>query len=152
MKLLLRAIAGSRLYNTHHSDSDFDYYEVWSQSPNRKRKARQTIKDGIDTIQVGLSDWMRLCETSHQALDCMMADPSKCEIDHIYALRASYRIHIGSAVPAFQRVIKSFEDGNLKQRRHAMRLQWCIDEMLLTGRYHPTLNDQQLQQLKVHYA
>ena len=63
--LLLRSVAGSRLYGTFTENSDFDFFEVHDHIKPNQRK----LADGIDTIKMPLSHWLRLCEKgSHQAL------------------------------------------------------------------------------------
>jgi hypothetical protein len=147
MTLLVRAVAGSRLYGTNKSTSDYDWYEVHdlTQNPRGKRRAYQKIVDGVDTIKVGFSDWVELCQTSHQALDCMFAPDDMCEVDLIRDFRHSYVARIGTVIPAFQRVIESFSwpDSTDKQKEHAVRLQFMINELYLTGRYNPRLGAEQ---------
>jgi hypothetical protein len=147
--LLLRAVGGSRLYGTNKPESDYDWYEVHdvTQHPRGKRKGYQKIVDGVDTIKIGFSDWISVCETSHQGLDAMFAPDDLCEVDLISDLRHNFIAHVGTVVPAFERVIRSFSfpDSTDKQKEHAVRLRLMIDELLATGRYNPRLTAAQRQ-------
>ncbi len=147
MKLLFRSIAGSHLYGLNHAGSDQDFFEVWDKlDGNRKSHTRQTIKDGIDTIQTDMSSWLNACWSgSHQHLDAMFTDSVLCEVDHITEFRMSYRPHIPNTVNAFRRVIRSFEGGNLKQRRHSVRIRLHVEDLLTYGFYNPTLSPQRQQ-------
>jgi hypothetical protein len=140
MTLLLRSIAGSHLYGTSRPESDFDYYEVYSELPSFSGlyKTQQTIVNGVDITMVSLSHFMELARIgSHQALDAMFSE--KVEVDKIEALRHNYRAGY-SVVEAYARIIRKFAiDGTERKRKHAVRVTFNLIDILESGRFNPTL-------------
>lgn len=150
--LLLRTVAGSHLYGYATPLSDFDFFEVYSTSfpPVGKKTApilsRQTIVDGVDTVQMSLSHFIDVASSgSHQALDAMFANEP--EIDLISALRAGFRAGY-EVIPAYERIITKFalQDTPRKQR-HALRAAFNLSDILKSGRYKPELDDERLQMI-----
>lgn len=129
--MLLRAVAGSRLYGTHRPDSDFDFYEVHDRIRNK-----QTIRDGVDTIRVNLSDWIRYAEKgTHQALDAMWCPPEYTEVDVLREFRLSFRPDPFRASNQLYATAKAMDDTKPK---HSNRLYWCAQRVLDFGWYDPT--------------
>lgn len=128
--LILRVVAGSRLYGTFRPDSDYDWYEVYD-----KIRSNQCKRDNQDVIKVGLSRWLELCASgSHQALDAMFAPDEFTEVDLFREYRHSYRVRTQEAVDRLVRTAKNIPD------KHKPRLQRYIKEVLEDGRYNPTGN------------
>lgn len=128
--LLLRALAGSRLYGTARPDSDWDWYEVYT---NDKR-AHQGKSGSLDTIKMPLSQWLRLCEKgTHQALDALWCPPDLTTIDTLTAFRLSYRIDPFRVADQLERTAYSI--GNEK---HSDRLAHCAMRVRERGWYDPT--------------
>ena len=129
--LLLRALAGSRLSGTARPDSDFDFYEVHDHIRNK-----QSIRDGVDTIQMSVSDWLLYAEKgTHQALDAMWCPPELTEVDLIRDFRLSFRPDPWRASDQLRRTAKSMEDAKPK---HSNRLYHCAQRVLDQGYYDPT--------------
>lgn len=141
MTLLLRSVAGSRLYGTSRPESDLDYYEVHSSLPSVSGlyKTQQTIVNGVDTTMVSLSQFIELARSgSHQALDAMFSE--QVEVDKIEALRQGYRAGY-SVVEAYLRIIEKFAfDNTVRKRKHAVRVAFNLTDILETGRFNPTLS------------
>jgi hypothetical protein len=141
--LLLKVQAGSRLYGYATDTSDDDYFEVHTEpfmieTRDAPRQVRQTIVNGIDTIQMTLSHFLERAQNgSHQALDAMFA--AAPEYDLLAGLRANYRTGY-EVIPAYERIISKFalQEGFRKQR-HALRAIYNLTDMLETGRYKPEL-------------
>jgi hypothetical protein len=146
--LLLKVQAGSRLYGYATDSSDDDYLEVHTQpfmidTREAPRQVKQTIVDGIDTIQMTLSAFAeRAASGSHQALDAMFA--AEPLVDEIQGFRENF--HVGyEVVPTYVRIITKFavQEGYRKQR-HALRAMFNLEDMLKTGRYNPELSQDRI--------
>ena len=139
MDIVLKTIHGSKLYGTSHKDSDSDYYVVVN-NRRLRRRAHQTIVDGVDTLTIDLSYWLHLCEEGVcQALEALFAPAP--EIDVIADLRASYKCNIAKATRTYNRTIRNFyEAGDSKRARHSLRLWLNLQEIQHTGRFNPVLS------------
>lgn len=152
--LLLRVQAGSRLYGYATDASDDDYFEVHTEpfmiaTRDAPRQVRQTIVDGIDTIQMTLSHFMERADAgSHQALDAMFA--AEPLIDLLGGFRTSY--HAGFAVvPAYERIITKFAlQTGFRKQRHALRAAFNLQDILETGRYQPELSAERIAFIMEH--
>ena len=128
--MLLRAVAGSRLYGTHRPDSDFDYYEV-----HDRIRARQTIVGSQDVTRMPLSQWLLLCEKgTHQALDAMWAPPDYCEVDRLTSFRTGYRVDPYRVARQLERTAFAMSPDN----KHFHRLLFCSMQVRERGWYDPT--------------
>ena len=136
--LLLRSVAGSRLYGTFTENSDFDFFEVHDRIRPRQRK----LADGTDTIKMPLSQWLRLCEKgTHQALDAMWCPPELTEVDRLgVAFRFSYRVDPWRVHDQLIRTAVALESSRNSEKRdkHALRLRYLAGRVLETGQYDPT--------------
>lgn len=146
--LLLKVQAGSRLYGYSTEASDDDYFEVHTEpfiisTREAPRKVKQTIIDGVDTLQMTLSTFLeRAMDGSHQALDAMFA--AEPIVDEISALRHNF--HAGyEVIPTYVRIITKFavQEGYRKQR-HALRAMFNLEDLLNTGRYAPELSQERI--------
>lgn len=146
--LLLKVQAGSRLYGYSTEASDDDYFEVHTEpfiisTREAPRKVKQTIVDGVDTLQMTLSAFLeRAMDGSHQALDAMFA--AEPIVDEISALRHNF--HAGNEViPTYVRIITKFalQEGYRKQR-HALRALFNLEDLMKTGRYSPELSQERV--------
>ena len=128
--LLLRALAGSRLYGTSRPDSDWDWYEVHDHI-----RPRQKIVDDQDVTRMDLSTWMRYAEKgTHQALDAMWCPPELTEVDVIRDLRLNFRPDPWRAADQLHRTARSMMHSKTK---HVDRLMWCAEQVLRHGYYNP---------------
>ncbi len=152
--LLLKVQAGSRLYGYATAESDDDIFEVHTEQfyiPTRElpRNVKQTIVDGIDTLQMTLSHFMeKAASGSHQALDAMFAENP--EVDLIKDFRASYRAGY-DVIPAYTRIISKFAlQQGFRKQRHALRAMFNLTDMLETGRYTPRLTEERISFIQEH--
>lgn len=144
--ILFKTMHGSHLYGLNHATSDQDFYTVISRgSRGAKRKyAKQSIKDGIDSMTVDLSTFMYYCEQGvPQALEAMFAPAEAVEVDMIEALRRGYHVNTAKATQRYRRTIRNFAEGDFKKRRHAARLYLNMLEFQKTGRFNPRLNEEE---------
>lgn len=143
MEILFKTIHGSRLYNLHHADSDYDYFTVIDKVKTKRAKyARQTIVDGLDSNVVDFGTFMNGCARGvPQYLEAMFSP--KPEIDKISSLRAGYRVGSHEAIDRYLRTIKSFamsEKDAYKRKRHALRLALNLHDIRDRGYFNPTLS------------
>lgn len=132
--LLLRTIAGSRLYGTNRPDSDFDFYEV-----HDRIRAKQTIRDGVDVTRMPLSQWILLAEKgTHQALDAMWAPPGYAEVDLLQTFRLHFRPDPYRVAYQLEKTAKAIEFGNDTKLKHVLRLRHCAMRVREQGWYDPT--------------
>lgn len=147
MTVLFRTRHGSHLYGLAHAGSDEDWYTVIAKRGGmRKRDARQTIMNGLDSTVVDLSTFMHNCDMGvPQALEAMFS--TEAEIDLLTDMRASYRINTANMVGTYKRTIKNFllDDPTYKKRRHALRLFMNLSTALETGRFDPRLSEREIQ-------
>ncbi|QLF83396.1 nucleotidyltransferase [Rhodococcus phage NiceHouse] len=153
-KLLFRTIHGSRLYGLANENSDYDYWEVYSNKiPSPAKDIQQKIAGKSDVVKMNLSTFMLYANrSSHQVLDCMFS--TKAEFDLLSAMRQNFYINTATFVPLYERTIKAFgmrdeSDGDekfvLKSKRHAMRMYYQLQQGLEHGRFDPTLTEERAQ-------
>lgn len=142
MEVLFKTRHGSHLYGLNHADSDEDFYTVVDRPRGRRYKyAKQTIHDGEDSLTVNLPTWLRICEKGvPQALEAMFA-PNPL-VDNIPWLRAAF-VPGGEVRRTYHRTIENFimNGGNLKKRRHAVRLAFNLNDLLHYGRFNPEMSE-----------
>lgn len=136
MTLLLRTVHGSTLYGLNHTNSDEDYYEVYS----GKGRARQTI-DEIDLLSISYDSFMHQCYKGvPQALEALFS-PCK-EIDKLSHIKDSINIQNNTVYKTYVRTIRNFWRHDIfKIRRHAVRLSLNLADIIETGRFSPYLSD-----------
>ena len=134
--LLLRMLAGSRLYGTAHAGSDYDWYEIVDQG---KPFHRAHDPEYGDITRWPLSMLMRIAEKGgHNALDVMFAPRGWPEVDLLADLRESYVANPWACWPRFHKTIKSvLNRGDAKGELHAQRLADNLESIMRTGRYNP---------------
>lgn len=149
---LFKTVHGSRLYGLAHAGSDEDFYTVVTKKQTdtrfgrqtRARYAKQKIIGNQDSMVVDFGTWVEQCRSGvPQALEAMFSEMPVGE-DRIADFRTQYRV--GTEVyERYLRTIKSFalaEDEGIKKRRHALRLALNMREMARTGRFNPTLSQE----------
>lgn len=142
--ILLDVRHGSHLYGLARPDSDEDRYVVLLDRPpgndGKYRWAKQKIRDGIDTMTLDLHTFLDMaCRGVPQALEAMFAP--EAEVDEIGALRRSWRAGGGEVWHTYRRTIRRFliDYGDLKRRRHALRLACNLEDLMRYGRFEPRL-------------
>jgi predicted nucleotidyltransferase len=149
---LFKTVHGSRLYGLANENSDEDFYTVvtkvqsdtrWGRQ-TRARYAKQKINGTEDSMVVDFGTWVEMCKSGvPQALEAMFSTLPVGD-DRIADFRASFRV--GTEVyERYFRTIKSFalqEDETIKKRRHSLRLALNMNEMARTGRFNPTLSQE----------
>lgn len=151
-EVLFNTVHGSRLYGLAHAQSDVDYFTVVSKkggttAHTKKRYAKQSIVEGVDSTVVDLGTFMVGCEKGvPQFLEAMFSEQSICD-DKIESLRRSYRCGTG-VLETYFRTMKSFALAEgYKSKRHALRLALNARDITLSGRFNPRLNDSQIEDI-----
>lgn len=138
---------GSRLYGLHHEGSDYDTYTV---TTSLKNKAQHDVNKvtGEDKVRVGLDTFLiRVHEGSHQALEALFSPYKVWNPDyyHLQPMIDSYRVAGPEVYAKYERTIKHFCYGELKQRRHAVRLYLNLADMRQDGRFDPRVSETDLR-------
>lgn len=139
-QLLFSTPHGSHLYGLATATSDRDTYEVYTSVPHaRAGWAHQSIDGAHDTFRIEFGTWLTQCHAGvPQALEAMFSPMPT--YDAIGPFRAGFRVgtHV---IPTFLRTIRHFAAaGDLKRRRHALRLGLNARDVLRYGRYSPVMN------------
>jgi predicted nucleotidyltransferase len=144
-EVLFKTRHGSFLYGLNHAGSDEDFFTVVSKVKSRKAKfSRQSIVGGIDTTMIDLGTWLHYCEAGvPQSLEAMFASGDNVLVDNIAPLRLGYRAGT-QTWDRYLRTIKSFAmEDTYKTKRHALRLALNLAELRGSGRFNPTLTQEQ---------
>ena len=148
-QLLFRTVHGSRLYGTNHENSDWDYWEVYSNKvPSPAKWIKQKIEGKDDRVRLNLSTFtLYAYRSSHQVLEAMFSD--RAEVDELTAFRNSFRLNTYTFVPLYKRTIKSFVfNEDRKSKMHAARLCFNLMDGLEYGRFNPTMSGRRLRFLQ----
>lgn len=140
-KVLFSTWHGSHLYGLSHTNSDEDFYTVVETVQNSQRKySRQSINDGVDSMVVDFGTWLRQCDDGvPQALEAMFSQMALH--DDLAAFRAGYRVTT-SAYSRYLRTITNFVySQDYKRKRHGLRLALNMYDFSRTGRFNPTLSE-----------
>lgn len=139
---LFKALGGSRLYGTDHSESDFDWFTVVDGSV---RKPRHWVSEEGDFTEYTFSTLIKLAqEGSHQALDVMFTPSVYAEVDEIKYFRESWYCS-PYAMLKLRDVARSHllnPKSSPKRLRHGVRMALMVQEVYLYGRYNPRLEDE----------
>lgn len=159
-EVLFKTVHGSRLYGLANANSDEDFYTVVTKKQTdtrigkqtRARYAKQKINGAEDSMVVDFGTWVEMCRSGvPQALEAMFSNMPVGD-DRIADFRSSFRV--GTEVyERYLRTIKSFalaEDDSIKRRRHALRLALNLNEMARTGRFNPTLSQEDAEYVTLY--
>tara|TARA_R110002051_G_scaffold314950_4_gene392662 strand:- start:8061 stop:8549 length:489 start_codon:yes stop_codon:yes gene_type:complete len=134
--LILQTLHGSRLYGTAHADSDYDTFVV----DTDVERAEQTIDGADDLTQMSLEAFLEnVFRGSAQSCEAMFSPVA--QVDPRYAaMFAGIRVTGAESHARYRRNIEEHSGGNLKRRRHAVRLGLNFAELRATGRFDPQMN------------
>lgn len=147
---LLKTIHGSRLYNLHHEDSDYDTFTVIADNPTVKGTyAKQTIKGDADDLVTDLSTFVLYASRGvPQYLEAMWSRKVDEDVDMIRDMRFAFRPDFYKASDTYIRTLVNFwNKTDLKYKRHAYRLVLNLKDMREIGMFDPTLTDSQVEQV-----
>lgn len=157
LKVLVRTEHGSHLYNLAHTDSDYDFYEVYyyPYQYEPKRKASQQIINQIDTTRVSLDRFTSLCfKGVPQSLETLFS-PEECWSDvhndwYIIShnIKTNLKFHMPEIMDTYHRTSWNFyKDGTDKKIKHAFRLLINASELREACEMNPRLNARQVGEL-----
>lgn len=132
---ILETIHGSRLYGLARTVSDADTFRVVAY---RRRPLVGT--DGYnDTSEFGLKDFLtNVFNGSHQSCEALWSPYATIDPTWTPYLQ-SIRVTGADAFARYRRTIHSFSYGDLKKRRHAVRLGYNLADLRRYGRFNPVL-------------
>lgn len=134
---MYRTIHGSRLYGLEHEGSDWDWYIVFG----GKVKPKHEKYGNQDVFALGFDSWVEhLDKGVPQAFEALYSPVADVYGWNAKMLQSYYRPNIAAVTRTYQRTIKSFSMGDLKQRRHAKRLEINLRTMYEKGRFNPRLS------------
>lgn len=144
MTAILQTLHGSRLYGTHHAQSDYDTFVV----AGLTGRTRQKILGADDAIRMSLDGFLdNVFRGSAQSCEALFS-PVAIIDPHYAAMFAGIRVTGSDAFQRYRRTIDAHTRGTLKQRRHAVRLGLNFAELRTTGRFNPQLDDAQKRKVR----
>lgn len=156
-RTLVKVIHGSHLYGLATPTSDKDYYEVYdfyNQRYRPKKLAKQHIVDNEDVTSVYLERFISLCQKGvPQALETLYCEQDVwLEWDEDWPIQRG--LIIGGMISCrdqvldtYRRTIMNFWRGDLKKKRHALRLLLNAQQFADTEFIHPRLSQNQVNEL-----
>jgi hypothetical protein len=141
--MLFKTPHGSHLYGMAHAGSDNDWYTIVEKTPGSRKKSTHSVVGDEDNVVLDFGTWIRYCENGvPQALEAMFSQMPVH--DEISEFRESF--YVGTeAWSRYLRTITSFvSNQDYKKKRHALRLALNFVELAKTGRFNPTLNQNQI--------
>jgi hypothetical protein len=159
--VLFKTIHGSRLYGLNHENSDEDYLTITPTKYVKRKliqqeKAAKGIKHKIDgnddMLMYDFASFIKLThEGSPQALEAMFSRQAVSPFFEPY--RQNWFASDPIVVNRYLRTIHRFsvdenEEKRLKWRRHAVRLSFNLEELVYTGRFNPTLSENNVRHVK----
>lgn len=143
--IILSTIHGSHLYGLANENSDIDNYVVVSNN-YYNMKPIQTIVDNNDITVIGLKYFMQqIYKGVPQSLEALYSP--KTVVDKML-FRHSYYCNSSEVVNTYLRTIKSFsldERHPYKYNRHALRLTYNLNDIIMYGRFTPVLSTAQIE-------
>lgn len=142
-KTILVTTHGSHLYGLNHDDSDLDFFRV---VPGRG-KTRHRMDGQFDMVTVPFDAFIEnVFSGSHQSCEALFSRQSWTAPEY-RAYFGGLRVTGADAFAKYRRTIHSFSYGDDKKRRHAVRLGYSLKGLRESGRFDPTLTED--QRLKV---
>lgn len=141
---LFRTIHGSHLYGLAHAGSDLDVFVVTAST--RLRARHGFLPDGTDVSTRGLKQFLiHATSGSHQSVEALFSPHKEWAAEGLAwrPMIESMRITGPEVFAKYERTIKNFAHGDLKRRRHAVRLALNLTSLRAHGRFHPVLSPAQ---------
>lgn len=152
MTLIFKTIHGSHLYGMAHAGSDVDTFSVVTNDHDfGDRPTRQTVHGFGDKVEDDLTftlgEFMKRADKgSHQSLEAMFSPVKEWAISpHPYQRYIENWVISGPNVfHAYERTIRKFAYGDLKRRRHGVRLAQNLAVLRHLGRFNPRMSTKQI--------
>lgn len=141
---ILETVHGSYLYGLDHADSDEDLFRVVARRTKPKVHVYQRGNKQLDFTEFGLDDFLKnIYHGSPQSIEALFSPYAYMHPAYESMFR-NMRVMGSGTHAAYRRTIKKFAYGDLKQRRHAVRLGYNLSELRRVGRFNPVLTDNQV--------
>lgn len=139
--MIFETVHGSRLYGFSHASSDYDTFTV---TTSRAPRSQQTIVGEADMLTVGVGRYTTLImQGSHQAVEALFSTEKTwgtgAAAEQVRPMLEAVRVTGPEVVARYQRTIKAFSFGDVKKRRHAVRLAMNLASLRRDGVMDPTL-------------
>lgn len=157
MKKIAYTLTGSRLYGTHHAQSDYDYVTLYvdsTQKGHRKsdNKAHKLHEDQ-DNQYRSLDSFLESCaKGSPNDLDTLFSPLMEFYAPEYRPLLTQFRPNYGEAYKRCLGMISAYEakmeDNSLKATRHMFRIAMNGYKLQTQGWYNPRMTKQELARLE----
>lgn len=141
MAVIFSTIHGSQLYGLAHEGSDCDTFTV---TDSTSTHVRQTVSGESDSVRMGFNTFLiRALGGSHQSVEALFSPYKEWNDDFLYLKPfIDNMVVCGAEVYArYERTIRRFCFGDLKRRRHAVRLSWNLEDLRARGRFNPVMDE-----------
>lgn len=140
-EIVFTTIHGSRLYGFDHAGSDYDHFTV---TESYTQRARQRTSGDDDHVTVGIVEFLTMAYGgSHQSVEALFSSVKQWgpAAGEWRAVLERSRVTGGDVFAKYERTIKAFCYGDLKRRRHAVRLSINLSQLREDGTIRPRLDD-----------
>lgn len=144
---------GSRLYGTHHAESDYDYVMIYTDSSltghNKHKNMKQKLQGDDDVQRRSLDSFIISCNKgSANDLDVLYSSQWEYGDPKYAPLLKSIRPDYSQARGRFLAFMETYADStDTKSTRHLFRVSLNGRKLLTHGRYNPTHTPQELKYL-----
>lgn len=139
---IFSTIHGSHLYGLAHAKSDVDVFCV---TDSEVRKSQHVQNGKYDTVYVGFSTFMERANAgSHQAVEALFSRQKHWALEEYRPIIESSFVCGPEVFAKYERTIRKFAHGDFKQRRHAVRLSFNLQELRATGQFNPEMDSIQV--------
>lgn len=140
-KMIFSTIHGSKLYGLDHGESDTDLYEVYEGASTTLTHRKD---EDLDIVSGSLTAFLlRAYSGSHQSCEALFSPVKEWQpgMEAKWgAMIANVVIAGGDVYEKYERTIRNFCYGTHKERRHAVRLSYNLQELRQVGRFNPVLD------------
>lgn len=146
MTVILETIHGSHLYGLAHENSDEDFFRVVRGGSGR---TKHRITEDLDYVEMPLDTFLaNVFKGSHQSCEALFSRHAVIHPEY-REFFASIRVTGEDVFNRYRRTIHAFSYGDDKRRRHAVRLGFNLRDLRMTGRFDPTLTEDQKNKVLV---
>lgn len=156
IKNLVTLYVGSKLYGLATPTSDVDMYTVYdflNQGYRPKKQSSQLIEGETDHVKISYEKFLKQVKQGvPQALEVAFAE-KEYWLDYspsweycVNELQDMVWDHMSEIFETYRRTVINFmKEDDFKKNRHAFRLMTNARELKLTGRFNPSLDDNEIQ-------
>ena len=143
MTIIFETPHGSHLYGLAHPGSDKDLFSVYD---FKRPKASHKVTNELDHVRIGVFRFLDLAYSgAHQSVEALFSPYKEWTDERWRSMLENVRITDGAAFNKYERTIRSFCYGDFKRRRHAVRLNWGLQELRESGTLNPVMSEAQIR-------